>query len=195
MVSSESSAERPARTEDVRLMQLAAQGDPRARNMVAMRLCARVRRVARGLLADPAAADDATQDSLIEILRAAGSYRGEASLERWADRIAVRTGLRSKRGPRRTFVPPQDLTADATDSALSDRLPRPLTDYLGELPIEERRTLFLKHALGYTVPEIASATETAQSTVKFRLSNALSRVRKSIRRDTNIGARTKAGAS
>ena len=168
-------------------MQLVAAGDPRARNMVAMRLCDRVRRIERALLPGRADADDATQDALVAILRSAANYRGESSLERWADRIAARTGLRfrarerSRSTENETDVP----TIDAHD--LHERLPRPLAAYLRELPLKERQALFLKHALGYSVPEIAELTETARSTVKFWLANALARVRKSIRRDVAIG--------
>lgn len=183
----------PQSPEDVRLMQLVAQGDPRARNLVAMRLCARVRRVQRGLLADLTDADDATQDSLVEILRSAGSFQGRSSLERWADRIAVRTGLRFRRARKPTSELAQDV-AVIDDYGLGDQLPRPLPEYLAQIPLEERRALFLKHALGYTVPEVAAMTETAQSTVKFRIANALARLRKAIRRDCNVGVHER-GAS
>ncbi len=187
MVPSAEMAGRPAHPEDARLMQLVAQGDSRARNLVAMRLCARVRRILRGVLANASDADDATQDALVEILRSAASYRGDSSVERWADRIAVRTGLRSRRATKAVTVAADDTLASPAPSRLADALPRPLDEYLAPLPVEERRTLFLKHGLGYTVPEIAALTDTARSTVKFRLANALSRVRKAIRRDCNLG--------
>jgi RNA polymerase sigma-70 factor (ECF subfamily) len=173
--------------QDVRLMELVAQGDPRARNMMAMRLCGRVRRIERALLPDLAGADDAAQEALVAIIGAAKNYRGESSLERWADRIAVRVGLKVRRRERRLEAAPAVEIAVLPDAGLRERLPRPLTDYLGELPIRERRALFLKHALGYTVPEIAELTQTAHSTVKFWLTNAMKRVRKSIRRDVAIG--------
>ena len=113
-------------------MQLVAAGDPRARNMVAMRLCDRVRRIERALLTGRADADDATQDALVAILRSAANYRGESSRERWADRIAARTGLRFRARERsrstesETDVP----TSDAHE--LHERLPRPLAAYLRE---------------------------------------------------------------
>lgn len=181
----------PAHPEDLRLMQLVARGDSRARNLMAMRLCDRFRRVQRGLLAESTDADDATQDALVEVIRSAGSYRGDSSLERWACRIAVRTGLRFRRKAQTTRVDPgthpDTLLSPAYDGDGHDALPRPLHSYLGQLPEAERQALFLKHALGYTVPEIAELTQTARSTVKFRLAKGLERVRKAIRRDTTIG--------
>jgi RNA polymerase sigma-70 factor (ECF subfamily) len=170
-------------------MQLVAAGDPRARNMVAMRLCERVRRIERALLVVHADADDATQDALVAIIRSAASYRGESSLERWADRIAARTGLRFRTRERGRRTELETEVAAPAEHDLRERLPRPLSAYLGELPLKERQALFLKHGLGYSIPEIAELTDTARSTVKFWLANALQRVRKSIRRDVAIGPR------
>src|SRR5689334_14201723 len=86
---------------DLALMKLVAGGDAHAQRVLAHRLAPRVQRVARRLLANRADADDAAQVALMEILRSAQSYREEASIERWADRIAVRTSLRQVREQRR----------------------------------------------------------------------------------------------
>ncbi|HET6584068.1 MAG TPA: sigma-70 family RNA polymerase sigma factor [Nannocystaceae bacterium] len=181
------------RPEDTRLMELVASGDPRARSMLAMRLCSRVRRLLRGLLGDARDADDAAQDALVEILLSAHGYRGEASIERWADRIAVRTGVRFRRRERRASVDvaidPEQLRAPAPEPAHGDALPRPLVAYLDELPLEERQVLFLKHGLGYSLPEVAELVGARGSTTKYRLMAALARVRKLIRRDTALGRR------
>lgn len=184
------------RAHEVRLMRLVAEGDDRARHMLAARLCPRVRRVARGLLVDLSDADDAAQDALVEVLRAAASYRGESSIERWADRIAVRAALRFRRRARRARV---DTTADAEGIAEpassrdpGDRISRPLFAYLEELPEKERRVLFLKHALGYSLPEVADLVGAARSTTKHRLETALRRIRKAIRRDIALGTRKQA---
>jgi RNA polymerase sigma-70 factor (ECF subfamily) len=170
-------------------MQLVAAGDSRARNMVAMRLCDRVRRIERALLPSPADADDATQEALVAIIRAAEGYRGESTLERWADRIAARTGTRFRTRERQRRTEPSVEIAIDPEHPLREHLPRPVAAYLQELPVKERQALFLKHALGYTTPEIAELTDTARSTVKFWLANGLARVRKSIRRDVAIGPR------
>jgi len=181
------------RPEDTRLMALVANGDPRARSMLAMRLCGRVRRLLRGLLGDPRDADDAAQDALVEILQSAHGYRGEASIERWADRIAARTGLRFRRRERRAAVDdgvdPDELRAATPELTHGESLPRPLVAYLDELPTKERQVLFLKHALGYSLPEVAALVGAARSTTKYRLMSALARLRKAIRRDTAIGRR------
>lgn len=177
--------------EDLRLTQLAASGDPRARNMLAMRLCERIRRLMRGLLRNPQDADDAAQDALVEILGAVGSYRGEGALEHWADRIAIRVGLRFRRRQRRapttSALEPEQLHAPAPTAESAEVLPRALADYLDALPDKERRVLFLKHGLGYSVPEVATQVGVARSTTKYRLATALKRIRRAIRRDLALG--------
>jgi len=167
-----------------------AQGDPEARRETATRLCERVRRVQRALLLDAQDADDAAQETLIEILRSASSYRGDASLERWADRIAVRTGLRHRRRERRYLrseVEPDELAGTKPHDGEVDALPRPLLDYLRGLPDRDRQVLFLRHGLGYSMQEVAEMMESPLSTTKYRLGVALQRVRKAIRRDTICG--------
>lgn len=170
-------------------MQLVASGDARARNLLAMRLVGRTRRVLRGLLGDARDADDAAQDALVEILAAAHGWRGEGSIERWADRIAVRTGLRFRRRERRDAIADvdPDQLRDDDAPAHDEVLPRPLAAYLDTLPIKERQVLFLKHGLGYSLPEVAEIIGAARSTTKYRLESALDRLRKLIRRDTAIG--------
>lgn len=173
-------------------MQLVADGDARARNMLAMRLCGRVRRVVRGLVGAGPDAEDGSQDALVEIMRSAASYRGDSSLERWADRVSVRTGLRSRRRwLRRATAGQADPEAQQapTIAAQTDALPRPLQTYLDALPHRERQALFLKHALGYTVPEVADLIGAPISTTKYRLASGLERVRKHIRRDIALGTK------
>jgi RNA polymerase sigma-70 factor (ECF subfamily) len=178
-------------------MELVAAGDERAQSMLAMRLSGRFRRVLRGLLGDSRDADDAAQDALVEVLASAHGFRGDASIERWADRIAVRTGLRFRRRERRgpiADVDPDQLRSVAPSSAIADALPQPLDAYLDQLPIGERQVLFLKHGLGYSLPEVAEIVGAARSTTKYRLTSALERLRKVIRRDTAIGRRSGGGS-
>jgi RNA polymerase sigma-70 factor (ECF subfamily) len=149
------------------------------------------------MLLDETLADDAAQNSLIEILRSARTYRGQSSVERWADRITARTALRHKREERR-HAPAYDSQIDAEDlesapvsSGTLDVLPRPLEDYLVALPDVQREALILKHSFDYTTEEIAEMTGTAVGTIKDRLVTARRHIRKLIQRDLslNIGTR------
>lgn len=181
---------------DLGLMKLVAGGDPHAQRVLAHRLAPRVQRIARRLLANTADADDAAQVTLMEILRSAASYREEASIERWADRIAVRTSLRQARDQRRRrfflsqAAESEDLHEHVDDGeGTHEHTPRRLEEYLAELPRTRREVLVLKHALGYTTEEIAELTDKPVGTVKDRLVAARKQIRRLITRELKLGAR------
>lgn len=180
---------------DLALMKLVAGGDAHAQRVLAHRLAPRVQRVARRLLANRADADDAAQVALMEILRSAQSYREEASIERWADRIAVRTSLRQVREQRRrgwllgsSNNDAEDLRPTEPTEPTHEETPRPLEEYLNELPKARREVLVLKHALGYSTDEIAELVDKPVGTIKDRLVAARKQIRRSIMRELRIGA-------
>ncbi len=184
-------------TEDLRLMQLAGSGDCRAQRVLAHRLAGRVRRIAQRLLQNSSEADDASQTALIEILKSASSFNGDSSIERWSDRIAVRTAIRHAREQRRRpshgsvyHVDAESIAAPRQQSAASEQISRELGEYLAALSSQRREVLVLKHALGYTVDEIAEITGAPVGTVKDRLIAARKQIRKLIQRDIAIGARS-----
>ena len=183
---------------DLALMKLVAGGDAHAQRVLAHRLAPRVQRVARRLLSNAADADDAAQVALMEILRSAQSYREEASVERLADRITVRTSLRHVREQRRRgwlFGNRDDGDDPRTERLEPDidpareETPRRLEEYLAELPLARREVLVLKHALGYTTDEIAELIDKPIGTIKDRLVAARKQIRRSILRELRIGAR------
>ena len=182
---------------DLALMKLVAGGDAHAQRVLAHRLAPRVQRVARRLLSNAADADDAAQVALMEILRSAQSYREEASVERWADRITVRTSLRHVREQRRRgwlFGRDDDEPRGAGRFELEvngtrEETPRRLEEYLAELPLARREVLVLKHALGYTTDEIAELVDKPIGTIKDRLVAARKQIRRAILRELRIGSR------
>lgn len=185
---------------DLALMKLVAGGDAHAQRVLAHRLAPRVQRVARRLLSNAADADDAAQVALMEILRSAQSYREEASVERWADRITVRTSLRHVREQRRRgwlFGRDDDEPRGAGRFELEvngtrEETPRRLEEYLAELPLARREVLVLKHALGYTTDEIAELVDKPIGTIKDRLVAARKQIRRAILRELRIGSRGEA---
>jgi RNA polymerase sigma-70 factor (ECF subfamily) len=174
-------------------MERVAAGDEQAHRIVARRLLPLARRVTRSLLRNAVEADDATQLSLMEILRSAGSYRGETAVERWAQRIIVRTTLRHIREQRR-FYRVVDIDAEVSEVGApsskrdaDEELPRPIDVYLAQVSDVQREAVILHHALGYTVPEIAEITGVTQNTAKARLLYGRRALRRLVRRDLNIG--------
>ena len=182
---------------DLGFMKLVAGGDPHAQRVLAHRLAPRVQRIAQRLLANKADADDAAQVALMEVLRSAANFREESSIERWADRIAVRTTLRHAREQRRRslFVraqPDADTfheDGDIDTTPPHEDTPRRLQEYLSQLPKARREALVLKHAIGYTTEEIAELTQKPVGTVKDRLVAARRQIRRLILRELRLGAR------
>ena len=188
------------RASDLGLMKRVASGDPHAQRVLAHRLAARVRRISIRLLGRTADGEDAAQMALMEILKSAGGYREESSVERWADRIAVRTSLHYARSQRRFpwsrggGIEPDDVGAPVESERTHEEIPRALQTYLAELPATRREALTLKHALGYTTEEVAELTGVPVGTVKDRLVAARRQLRKLIQRDRRIGVRRREGS-
>jgi len=183
---------------DRALASAAGAGDRAAAQRLARRVLPIVRRVSRALLTNQSDAEDATQLALLEVLRAAPSYRGAGSLEAWTRRIASRAVIRYARRVRgaRPEVASHDEQLDPRRAVLKttvlDELPRPLEDYLAELPEVQRMAVALRHVLGHTVPEIAELTDAPIPTVKSRLKKAHHELRRLIRRDLNLGVHAEA---
>ena len=182
---------------DLALMKLVAGGDAHAQRVLAHRLAPRVQRVARRLLRSSADADDAAQIALMEILRSAQGYREEASIERWADRIAVRSSLRHVREQRRRGLlsvggdDADELAAESiAPEATREETPRALEEYLAELPAQRREVLVLKHALGYSTEEIAELIDKPVGTIKDRLVAARKQLRRAITRELRLGGKS-----
>ncbi len=183
------------RTSDDAQLARAAATDPAAREALARRLRPRVQRLAASLLRGAHDAEDATQLALLDIVRSAPSFRGESSLEAWADRIAVRTAIRVARTRRLASVQsaplePDDLpSSPPTSHAAVESIPRSILAYLAELPEARRTVLVLRHSMGYSIQEIAEHTGVSPNTVKDRLLAARDEVRRMIRRDLATGRR------
>ncbi|HEY6878187.1 MAG TPA: sigma-70 family RNA polymerase sigma factor [Polyangiales bacterium] len=162
------------------------------RDRLTRRLRPRVQRLVRSFLRNDADAEDASQVALLEILRAIPSFRGESKLEAWADRIAVRTAIRVARTRRLAAVrahetlDPDELPTMTSEVARSEELPQSLRVYLDALPEARRTVLVLRHALGYSLQEIAELTGCSENTVKDRLLSARNEVRKMVRRDAAV---------
>ena len=177
----------PERSDRLRLVSLAGAGDPTAQEHLVALLHRRVRTISLAILGHAQDAEDTAQCILIEILKSASSYRGD-SLFAWADRISVRTAIRHARQRRiraarvTTDVTPAADTGPSVD-ALDYGIPRPILNYLAELPEARRTALVLRHVLEYSVKEIAEITGTSSNTVKDRLLQARRQVRRRIRRD------------
>jgi RNA polymerase sigma-70 factor (ECF subfamily) len=170
---------------DVELMAAVASQDAAAQREVLNRLGGRVRKLTGLLCRERADADDAAQLALIAILKSADGFRVATSLERWAERITVRTTLRARRRERdrrnlleRWLAPNRPPWGGNSSSE-----PLGIDALLERLSPDRRRTFVLHHALGYTVEEIGELSETPVGTVKDRLVSARRELRAMLERE------------
>lgn len=181
------------REKDLELMNLVAEAEPNAQRVLATRLFARTRGLCAALLRNSADAEDAAQMGLVEVLRSAKSYRGDATVERWSDRIVARTALRLGRARRKAgAMVDDDADPDAIEGAATapdeSDAARPIEAYLEELSPPLREVLVLRHAMDCSIDEIAEAVGVSPNTVKDRLLRAREQLRKRIRRERVVGA-------
>ncbi len=180
----------PARREEsweveAKLARAAARGDTNAQRELLRPAIPVVRRTARQLLGRSQDLDDAVQASLLEVLSSVPRFEGRSSWAVWVTRITVRTTLRLVK-KQRSLVPTEtieDMPQARQAGAGSEAVPRTVTEYLQQLPEPQRAAMVLRYALDYSVNEIAQATETSPNTVKYRLKEALARMRRLVHRD------------
>lgn len=170
------------------LMALVAAKDARAQEVLVRRAYGRVRRLARYLCGSDADADDVAQQAILELLRSAGTLRFETSLERWIDRITVRSALSAiRREKRRNGLLSRWLVPGrlpwGSESQVSTDEPAKLETLLSRLPHERREAMIMRHGLGYTVDEIAELTNTPRGTVKDRLVSGKKQLRRWLKKE------------
>jgi RNA polymerase sigma-70 factor, ECF subfamily len=170
----------------------AARGDREAQRALVRRVLVYVRTTVGSLSRARGASDaeDAVQSSMIEVLRSAGTYRGDAPLDRWAGRIAARTTVRLLRERRareeRAFDEDDPEVPEPRDPR--DFSPSGLSAHLASLPEARRTCLVLHYVHGYSVQEVATLTHTSPNTVKDRLLQARAELRRAIDRE-ELGGR------
>jgi RNA polymerase sigma-70 factor (ECF subfamily) len=141
----------------------------------------RVYRTLLGVLGDPAAAEDCTQDAFVSAFHAWSRWRPDAPPEAWLHRIAInaavsyqrRARLRSMGEVLRRLGRPAS-GVDPADAALG----RDLANALRKIPPRLRAALVLRHYHGYTNREIAAAIGVSERTVNKRLRVAADRMRR-----------------
>ncbi len=179
-------------TPDLDLCQGAAGGDPAAMRRLVERLMDRVRRTLSYLVGNPADAEDLSQVALVEILHASGSFRGESSLEHWADRIAVHQAMRFyqkkyRRDRLLTLVQdPPPAGPSMEDRLAAGRIRKRMAALLQKLSPERRTAVVMHHALGYPVAEIAVLIGAPLNTVRDRLAKGKQALRRLIARDPEL---------
>jgi RNA polymerase sigma-70 factor (ECF subfamily) len=119
--------------------------------------------------------DDLMQETFIQVFRSLKSFRGEAKLATWIDRIAARVAYRylaQKKGQAPAVVLDDEApaaTIEAADRMLAREGVRRFYAALGELGPAARIAFTLHEVDGRSVAEVAAIVGTSVTTAKLRI--------------------------
>ena len=174
----------PARTEDSdeTLARQACAGNQDAFGALVIRYQAQARRVARAILGDADAADDAAQDAFLAALQHLQSFDARRPFGPWLMRIVTNAAIdnRRRRSVRRTEALDESLVAGGTGAdraAERNELSARLRVALAELPERQRVAITLFDAEGYSHAEIAEILGVPTGTVRSDVFHARRKLR------------------
>jgi RNA polymerase sigma factor (sigma-70 family) len=168
-------------TSDVDLASRAAGGDRQAFAELTRRAAPLTWSLLRRMGAQPALADDLTQDTMLAALRSVGGYRGEGRFAAWTMRIAARLYLQQLRKTARLHFTPKPIDEhEAQEGTMSHGMRIDLDNALLGLSEAERLCVSLCHGAGYTHEEIADALRMPVGTTKSHVSRGLKKLRRAM---------------
>ncbi|MGV8989423.1 MAG: RNA polymerase sigma factor [Cypionkella sp.] len=181
-------------TPEAALVALARQHDAEAARELIRRLNPRLYRVARGMMASNAEAEDVVQEAYLAAFTRLEQFRGQSAFATWVTRIAINAArMRLRRAP----APEPYDTVNEVEPAGAAVLPFPcpetaemtlarhelrhmLEEVVADLPPDLRLVFLLRETEGLSVLEIAREISLNPITVKTRLFRARLRLRKAL---------------
>jgi RNA polymerase sigma-70 factor (ECF subfamily) len=170
-------------------------GDTSMFEILMRRYNQRLFRVARGILADDAEAEDVMQEAYVRAFRELASFRGEARFSTWLTRIACHEALARARKRRRlvSLAPinggePPDPPSEASgpERQLENReLHAVLREAVELLPDPLRAVFCLREIEGLSTEQTADALDLSVENVRVRLHRAKRGLRQTL--DERIG--------
>lgn len=162
------------RTDDVELARLCVLGDRASQRDVFRRHVSRVHATLYRILGPDSEMDDLIQDTFIEIFRSLATFRGDALLSTWVDRLTVRVayGRISRRRAEivHLAVVPELPSGDASseDRALAREAARRLYAIVEKLEPLQRVAYTLHVIDARPIEEVAAAMDASVVTTKVR---------------------------
>jgi len=154
---------------------------------------AKVRALARGLVGDPALAEDVAQDTFLRAWQGLGGFRQEASFSSWLYAITRRTALEHARRRRRREEVPLEAAPAREDGRSADPVLRlDLDRALAQLDTEQREAFLLVAVLGLPYQEAATVLGCPFGTVASRVARARARLAAWLTGDGVEGSRQRA---
>lgn len=164
----------PVPQDDSALIAACIRGETAAQRTLFKREYQRVFRTVARLMGSNRDVDDLVQETFVSVFRALGSFRGEAKLSTWIDRIAVRAVFHHLRAKKRTVSLDavgelEDSAAGVEGKAHAREGLRRLYAVLAELTPDARAAYALYAIDGRTIPEVAALTGTTKIAAKLRI--------------------------
>jgi RNA polymerase sigma-70 factor (ECF subfamily) len=187
--------------DEASIVERIARGDQQAFELMMRRHNGRLFRVARSILKDDAAAEDALQDGYLDAFQRIRSFRGDASLSTWLTRIVINRSLMHLRRDRRdrVVVPfgegphsdsgaPEDAMPDRgaespPDATMRAEVRQMLERRIDELPVAFRTVFVMREVEDMSVDEVAECLGIPPATVRTRLFRARALLREALSRD------------
>jgi RNA polymerase sigma-70 factor (ECF subfamily) len=189
-------ADAPATLSDEEVVVRVLAGDTSLFEILMRRYNQRLFRVARGILADDAEAEDVMQEAYVRAFRELAGFRGEARFSTWLTRIACHEALARAR-KRRRLVPlspmngggePPDPPSEASgpERQMENReLHAVLREAVELLPDPLRAVFCLREIEGLSTEQTADALDLSVENVRVRLHRAKRGLRQTL--DDRIG--------
>lgn len=171
---------------DMQLVIAAANGSEAAVRELVRRYNPRLYRVARGVLACDAEAEDVVQETYLAVFTHLDSFRGDAAFSTWITRIAINTALMRLRRERpreeydtvnehdtQRILPFPGQSSETAETQLGrNQWQSLLEEAVTDLPHELRLVFLMRETEGMSLKEIGRDLELNPLTVKTRLFRA-----------------------
>lgn len=146
------------------------------------------------ILKEEHSAEDALQETFLNVYRAADRFRGDSKFGTWINRITINVCLeilrKNKKHSQRTDEDisensslPDTKTMTPFQSARRNEAQRRVHRALGRLGRKHREVVRLHDLEGYTIREIAGMVDVAEGTVKSRLFYGREELRRRLEED------------
>lgn len=153
----------------------------------------RIHKTASYLSGNKEDARDIAQTACVEVLLSAGTYRGEATVAYWADRVTLQTAAKVfAKKTRRQRLREKYLRAPLPMSAADDHAERQavrerLTVLLHSLKRKQREVVVFRYIHGYTNQEVADLCGIPLETARDRLKKGRAALKKKVMTDPLLG--------
>jgi RNA polymerase sigma factor (sigma-70 family) len=161
------------------LAQRAAHGDVEATGALLKALAPQMIRSVHALMGRTHAdADDVVQQAMIALVQSLPQFRGECSPQHYASRIVARMVVATKRrGKARSDRHDEETDVDMVQSqnlsqheqVTAERRREVVRELMTTLPEEQAETFAMRVGLGFSLPEVAAATQVPLNTVRSRV--------------------------